>query len=258
MELAFRFGIGERLGAVGIVLGASGVVVGVMFPLAYPDAFSPSAARSIFWVGATLISASVLFFICDLARYILIRKGVAPGMTLISIGFSLMALGAFVGTIGAMNEDGFVKLTWLEHKKPGPLASLSNPLLRERAIAMALRNLEQEYQSKRNQLSYEGFGRRRSMTEADKTADWHAENARTIALMDEMQGEFRNKFRADVIILRDEFSERLKPLPMPEGRYPNGMPVRPDMQIFDKPYLAGPDPLSSGADLLEYWAKQLP
>jgi hypothetical protein len=260
MEPTFRFGIGERLGAVGIVLGAGGVVVGVMFPLAYPDAFSPSAARFIFWVGATLISASVLFFICDLARYILIKKGVAPGMTLISIGFSLMALGAFVGTIGAMKEDGFVKLTWVEHKKPGPLASLSNPLLRERAIAMAerLRYLEQEYQSKRNQLSYEGFGRRRTMTEADKTADWHAENARTIALMDEMQGEFRNKFRSDAMILRDEFSARLKSLPMPEGRYPNGMTVRPDMQIFDKPFLAGPDPLSGGADLLEYWAKQLP
>jgi hypothetical protein len=182
------------------------------------------------------------------------------GMTLVFIGLGLMALGAVVGMIGAMNEDGFIKLTWLEHRKPGLLASLSNPLLRERAIAMAerLRNLEQEYQSKRNQKSYEGFGRRMSMSEADKIANWHAENARTIALMDEMQGEVRNKFRSDAIILRDEFSERLKPLPMPEGRYPNGIPARPHMQIFDKPNLAGPDPLSSGADLLEYWAKQLP
>jgi len=144
--------------------------------------------------------------------------------------------------------------------KPGPLASLSNPLLRERAIAMAqgLRHLEQEYQSKRKQLSYENFELRRSLaSETDRSTNWHNENRRSMALTDEMEGEFRDKYRSDVIILRDEFRVRLKLLPMPEGRYPNGLPFRPDLQIFDKPFLTGPDPLSGGADLLEYWAKQL-
>jgi hypothetical protein len=50
-----------------------------------------------------------------------------------------------------------------------------------------------------------------------------------------------------------------KTLPMPKTQRFPGAPIEsPDTQIFDKPFLAGPAPLSGGADLLEYWAKQLP
>jgi hypothetical protein len=99
----------------------------------------------------------------------------------------------------------------------------------------------------------------RSLTnEADKKAEFQAENAREMALSDQKETEFRNRFRSDAIILREEFRSRLKTLPPQTERFAGAPKKSPDTQIFDKPFLTGPSPLSGGADLLEYWAKQLP
>jgi hypothetical protein len=144
----------------------------------------------------------------------------------------------------------------------GPLAGLTNAQLKERAIALAndLRRLESDYDSRRRQLSYESFARLRKLpTDEAKSAEFHAENEREMKLGDEKEAAFRTRYRSDAIILREELERRLNALPMPENRrFPGAPPLPPDQTIFDMPMLVGVAPLSGGADLLEYWAKQLP
>jgi hypothetical protein len=145
---------------------------------------------------------------------------------------------------------------------PGPLANLTNAQLRERAISIAqgLRQLQNSYNTQRTQLSLDNFGKMRTLTnDFERHAELQAEIAQSTALNNQMETEFRNRFRSDAIILRDEFRTRLNPLPLPRFQVFTDAPSMPaDTQIFDKPFLAGPDPLAGGADLLEYWAKQLP
>jgi hypothetical protein len=104
------------------------------------------------------------------------------------------------------------------------------------------------------------FQKKRTLTnEADRRVEWLANIEQRTALGNQMEIEFRNRFRSDAIILREELRVRLKVLPLPKTQpFPGGPMINPDQQIFDKPFLAGLSPLSGGADLIEYCAKQLP
>jgi len=93
MESGFRFGIGERISAVGIVIGLFGLVAGVSYPLAFPDA------------DPAIIGASILFFVSDLALYLLRRVGIPLGTALAIIGTAFIVIGAIVGLIGALKTD---------------------------------------------------------------------------------------------------------------------------------------------------------
>jgi pimeloyl-ACP methyl ester carboxylesterase len=143
-----------------------------------------------------------------------------------------------------------------------PLSNLTNAQLRERTITIAqgLMQLQDEYHTMQTQALLASFQKMRTLTnEADRRADCQARSEQQIALGNQMGTEFRNRFRTEVIILREELRARLKVLPSPKTQpFPGGPMVTPDQQIFDKPFLTGPGPLSGGADLIEYWAKQLP
>jgi hypothetical protein len=143
-----------------------------------------------------------------------------------------------------------------------PLANFTDAQLRERAIAVAqgLRQLQNEYDNKAAQLSFQEFqSMRQAPNDEDKRALRQRYMSEKMALSNQMEMEFRNRFRSDAIILREELSIRLDPLPLPTFQPfgPDGPKIPGDPQIFDKSSLTGPAPLASGADLLEYWAKQL-
>ncbi len=104
MEAGLRFGIGERISAVGIIIGLFGLVAGVSYPLAFPDA-DPAIARYCFEISAVIIGASILFFVSDLALYLLRRVGIPLGTALAIIGTAFIVIGAIVGLIGAMKTD---------------------------------------------------------------------------------------------------------------------------------------------------------
>jgi hypothetical protein len=72
--------------------------------------------------------------------------------------------------------------------------------------------------------------------------------------------EFMQKYRSEAVILREEIQDRLGgtlpkfPTTSIEGTITNNL----GNQIFEGPLLSGPHPVAAGADLLEYWAGQLP
>lgn len=231
---------------------------------------------SIAGVGVPMIwperrAIGILFFVIGIAgcvvvaTFSLIRivrsKRARLGTILTSIGTILLIAGTIIGLIGAFQIDHPKKIS--THEAPNPLAGLNNAQLRERTIAFAqsLRELEDRYQSAQRTASYQSWVRLQSISDPDqKKTEWNAENEREMALSDQMEKEFRNKCRSDGLILRDELRKRLGslPMPMPPAQLVAGRIIHYDTQIFDKPFLTGPAPLSGGADLLEYWAKMLP
>lgn len=261
METEFRFGIWERLGIVALLAGVAGILVSIAFPLAYPESpISIEGWRAILWVSTFVLGAAVIFFVCDLSVYIASRKGVRLGLVLVSIGTILIIVGAIVGFVGAFKIDHPSKT--VTEERPGPLAGLTNSQLRERTIAFAqsLRDLQGRYDSESNQMQFQSWVRRRSTSdENEKLAMSREEEAQSMLLRDKLEMDFRNKYRSDGLVLREELRKRLKTLPMPTAGT-NTDVVRRQFysQIFDKPFLSGPSPLSGAADLLEYWAKLLP
>jgi uncharacterized membrane protein len=105
MEATFRFGIGERLAVVGIIFGVGSLAVGLMFPLAYPDALGPVTARHVVWFGTAVIATSLLFVVCEVARYFLMKSGIKLGLSLALIGTFLIVVGGVLGMIGAFKMD---------------------------------------------------------------------------------------------------------------------------------------------------------
>src|ERR1700733_12227447 len=106
MESDFRFGIWERLSVAGFIVGVAGLVASGTLPPDLQEALVQSGlGHALFWGSAVIILAAILFFICDLAFYILSKKGVKVGIALASIGTVLIILGALVGLIGAFKID---------------------------------------------------------------------------------------------------------------------------------------------------------
>jgi hypothetical protein len=80
-------------------------------------------------------------------------------------------------------------------------------------------------------------------------------NARSRAFV----SDFMTKYRGEAVTLRDELQSRLGTLPsVPVASMSRLMTEAQGQQIFAGDTLAGPAPVGAGAELLEYWAKQLP
>lgn len=241
----------RTLGELGLLFGLLGIA-GVGVPMIWPDQKD---------IGILFIVVGVLGFAVVLALMIIrvvVSKKVTFAMILMMIGTFMIVGGTIVGLIGAFQVDNVA----VEPPSVArPLANLTNAQLRERAITVAqgLRVLEDEYDAKRSNLSRDSYVKKKQLTtKEEKDAEWEAYIRQSSALGDALDLEFKNRFRSDAIILREEFLARLKTLPVPQPR-PFFPPIGAvDTEIFEKPFLAGNHPLSRGADLIEYWAKQLP
>jgi hypothetical protein len=135
----------------------------------------------------------------------------------------------------------------------GPFAGLTNSQLRERTIAFThtIIDFENSYEV----VFYRIIDFRNLSNEqvADRMNLIREKNDAHVAA-------FRSKYRTEAITIREEIKRRFN------GKLPE-FPVSPPfvhaiptlgMQIFEGPILSGPHPISAGADLLDFWASQLP
>lgn len=106
MDPNFRFGIWERLAAIALLAGVAGVMASMTLPSSYQEHLAQTGLGIyLFWISVAIIGLSVLFFVCDLALHIALKKGVKLGMALLSIGTVLIVVGFVVGLIGAFKFD---------------------------------------------------------------------------------------------------------------------------------------------------------
>lgn len=104
------FGIGERLGVIALIVGVAGVAASVTLPPAIQEQLAQSGLGPIlFWVSLGIIVFAVLFFVCDLAAYVLWKMGTGLGVSLAIIGTALIVVGGIVGLVGAFKADSAVK-----------------------------------------------------------------------------------------------------------------------------------------------------
>jgi hypothetical protein len=142
-----------------------------------------------------------------------------------------------------------------------PLAGLTNAQLRERAISFAqsLRAFEATFQASDRALADNCRNSAKLSTLEERAKAWNSCADQSEQRRAHFVGEFKNKFRADAVILREALKLKLGVLPDPPTTHPFGLAaVMAGRDAFEGALLTGPAPVSAGADLLEYWAKQLP
>jgi hypothetical protein len=255
MEQTVRFGIGERLGAIGVIVGVAGVVVSVTYPLAYPESgISVETWRLVFWISALVFSASVLFFICDLIFLTLRRSGIKLGTALTIIGTFLIALGGIIGMIGAFKMDAKPEAP-SERKTPNPYAKFTNSELVQKVelFASQLRTFESDYDRKNANIIAQ------SQPRFPVIGKDQIENAQRLfkKAQDERQEldrqkkvDYQNRFQSDAILLLQELSRRLG---MSDNDHPRIL-----LFTIQNAFLSGISPVANIANYLEQLAKRLP
>jgi len=174
---------------------------------------------------------------------------------LVVSGFAFLGFGALA-----------LKPTWFglsaREINKRPLAGLTNAQLREKTIIIAsgLRKLEQDNSAKQIiLLSDQSREMREAKTDDEKKNIWRKYNDLLFSLSDQKLNIYRSDYKADVLIVKDELEERLGSLPMPKSKTPFEKALYVNYQdTFQGTVLAGAAPLEQAANLLIYWAKQLP
>jgi hypothetical protein len=170
------------------------------------------------------------------------------------------------GTMGFISAAGLAEaLHWLNKREvavvatmtpSGPLAGLTNAQLRERTMQFAaeIRDFEAAHTQQERRLMDQDWARR-----DQGPARPSAYSTNLLERSAQYQGAFNKRYRSEAVTLRDELKKRLNGLPTFPTTSPLGRIVAvAGVQIFEGSTLAGAGPISSGADLLEFWANQLP
>jgi hypothetical protein len=229
-----------------------------------PDVFHLSAG-----------SKELVFFGCMAAAFVCViagadkeikdessdRNAAGRRRRMISIyGMLICGLG-FIGFAAVYFWPSVESSAGQAQAKPGPLAGLTNAQLRERTLAFVqtLRGVEDEHEANESRLLDEQWSNtRHSQNAAAPVGRPYSDGL--IARSNAYAKEFMQKYRSDAVIIREEIQSRLGGvLPkFPATSAVGKITEDNGTQIFEGPLLAGTHPISAGADLLEYWAKQIP
>jgi len=203
--------------------------------------------RWLLWIAWPFMS----FAIWEFARTWLIDKEKILSITFLGILLSGLALAWLYNSLAPSDVQS-----------PSPLAALTNTQLREKTIAFAqtLRDFETKFTNEDEAiLQEEQSAFRPGESKEESRQRFFATAKKLLELDNKERNDFMNNYRTDALILRDELKKRLGELPYPSttsgmgtGWYGEGD------QIFEGPLLTGAYPITVGANLLEYWAAQLP
>jgi hypothetical protein len=138
-----------------------------------------------------------------------------------------------------------------------PFGGLTNSQLKERTISTAnqMRTFEGRYKGKIDKLL---VGYQRPSDMKDRAASWAARNGEQAAMHANMETEFRNSFRPEAMVLRDELLRRLGAYPPAPADGLAAAAMFSGKGVLDTGMLAGSSPISAAADLLEMMARGLP
>jgi hypothetical protein len=143
-----------------------------------------------------------------------------------------------------------------------PLAGLTNAQLRERAasVAHSWRLVEERY-DKSVALALEEHRARlaKLSTDVQRRQEFDRGGAELTRMSRELHAEFGAQYQAEAVIIANEFARRLDGTQLvPPANYPGGRIALTVGQDVFNGRIAGLHPLSSAANLLEYWATKLP
>ncbi|MCP9630722.1 hypothetical protein NML43_26830 [Rhodopseudomonas palustris] len=256
-----RFGIFERLAVIAFVAGVAGVILSIAFPLAYPNSpISKEAWQRIFWTSALVFGASALFSISEITVHVVQRMIIRVGSALVVIGICLIALGSFVGFLGAFRIDRESDNSSAEQPPSKDVAHIANRTDRFGDIStlkdQQLRSLTAQF-AKEMRTTEGNFEKRLApsfdypnMSAEEKRKEYERLQAERGELEAQKLAIFRNTLHMDMMALLRELEDRLKQKGI---LIPSDKPMAPFVGN-----LAGVAPLSRGADYLERLARMLP
>ena len=144
----------------------------------------------------------------------------------------------------------------------GPLAGLTNAELRERAASVARnwRTVEERYDKNVAQALEEHRARLAKLsTDEQRKEEFERGSAELTRMSRELHAEFDAQYQTEAAIIATEFTRRLDgPDLILPANYPGGRIAFMVGQDVFNGRISGLHPLSSAANLLEYWATKLP
>jgi hypothetical protein len=144
----------------------------------------------------------------------------------------------------------------------GPMAGLTNAQLRERAasVAQSWRLAEERYdKSVAEALEQHRARLAKLSTDEQRRQEFERGSAELTRMSRELHAEFGAQYQAEAAIIANEFARRLDGTQLvPPANYPGGRIALTVGQDVFNGRIAGLHPLSSAANLLEYWATKLP
>jgi hypothetical protein len=214
--------------------------------------FSRQTAGIVFWGGVAILLCSVLAVILDWASEKGARKRVSGP-------FLVMALGIFIVCAGAAwhfwpNSDPEQTNDKIQGALPGPLAGLTNAQLRERAISFVqtLRDFENTFDKEERRLGDDQWvaSSQPSIDQEERQKQFRLYSQSLINRRAAHVFEFKSKYRADAVIIREEIQRRLGGrLPeFPSTSHEGMITSTLGRQIFESPLLTGPHPISAGGN----------
>lgn len=144
----------------------------------------------------------------------------------------------------------------------GPLAGLTNAELRERAASVARnwRTVEERYDKNVAQALDDHRARLAKLsTDEQRKEEFERGSAELTRMSRDLHAEFGAQYQAEAAVIAAEFTRRLDdPDLIPPASYPGGRIAFMVGQDVFNGRISGLHPLSSAANLLEYWAMKLP
>jgi hypothetical protein len=144
----------------------------------------------------------------------------------------------------------------------GPLAGLTNTELRERAtsVARSWRAVEERYDKNVARALEEHRARLAKLTTDEQRKEEFERGSSELTRMSrELHAEFGAQYQAEAAVIANEFARRLDDSQLiPPPNYPGGrISFTVGQDVFNG-RISGLHPLSSAANLLDFWATKLP
>ena len=223
--------------------------------------------ESLLWKGL-LYGGIYVLLVCAFLIFLDMRTPFRERQRMIPlIGMVVFGL-AFIGCLGwynfpRENVSHESEQPKLEPAK-GPLAGLTNTQLRERALALvaSMREVDKLHSDEELREMNEEFLRDRlNPVPIEERREEHIRNG-SLKMQKSQKyfADFKARFRTDAVLLRDEIKVRLGGT-LPD--FPSDAPDKPSAINFQKNeifqgMLVNSFGIQAGADILEYWARQLP
>jgi hypothetical protein len=143
-----------------------------------------------------------------------------------------------------------------------PLAGFTNDQLRERAtsVARSWRAVEERYDKNVARALEEHRARLAKLTTDEQRKEEFERGSTELTRMSrELHAEFGARYQAEAAVIANEFARRLDDSQLiPPANYPGGRIAFTVGQDVFNGRISGLHPLSSAANLLDFWATKLP